>query len=140
MSVLQTVNNLRGAMTYGDAQQALKQAYARLTEFPSERAAEAAKQINSCRNTLGGKTVRRGWDFGGDAPGTVTQDQELSETDKAKMQNLADQLEAASLPGGAMLNPESKLAFVQEYKEEAAFAGFGILVAIVLGFFLAFRR
>ena len=140
MSVLQTVNNLRGAMTYGDAQQALKQAYARLTEFPSERAAEAAKQINGFRNKLGGKTVRRGWDFGGDAPGTVTQDQELSETDKAKMQNLADQLEAASLPGGAMLNPESKLSFVQEYKEEAAFAGFGILVAIVLGFFLAFRR
>ena len=45
MSVLQTVNNLRGAMTYGDAQQALKQAYARLTEFPSERAAEAATDV-----------------------------------------------------------------------------------------------
>jgi hypothetical protein len=140
MSLLQTVNDLRGAMTYGDAQQALSVAYAELTEHPNPQSAEAARQVNAFRNKLGGKTVRRAWDFGGDAAGTVSQDQALTETDRAKMENLANQLEKAQLPGGGGLDPEAKVSFIEEYKGEAAFAGFGIIVAIVLGFFLAFRR
>ena len=140
MSLLQTVNDLRGAMTYGDAQKALGLAYSELTESPNPQSAEAARQIAAFRNKLGGKTVRRAWDFGGNAPGTVTQDQALTETDRAKMENLANQLEKAQLPGGGGLDPEAKVSFIEEYKEEAAFAGFGIIAMIVLGFFLAFRR
>ena len=56
-------------MTYADAQAALQLAYDRISSFPSKTAKEVAAKIARFRNNMGGRVVRRGWDFGGNTPG-----------------------------------------------------------------------
>jgi hypothetical protein len=127
-------------MTYGDAQAALQLAYDRISSFPSKTAKEVAAKIARFRNNMGGRVVRRGWDFGGNTPGTVSQDEALSASDAAKMKLLADQLDAAALPGGQELDPDLVPDVLDEYGAPLAFAGLGVVILAVIAFLLTMKR
>jgi len=139
MSLLQLANDMRGAMTYGDAQTVLANAYTQLVDRRTPAASAAAKQVNEFRNNLGAKTVRRGWDFGGNIPGTVSHDEALSDSDKGKMDLLADELDKASLPGGGDIRPDAKLDIIDKAGPQLG-AGLVGLLALVLFFLFGRRR
>ena len=132
MSWLQTVNDVRGAMTYQEALRALGNAYEDLTALGTPSAMAAARELNTLRNRLGSKTVRENYDLGGAAPGTVRQDEALSTKDAASMARLADELEAKALPGGGEIDPEAKLDIIDRAKPVAG-AG---LIALIFGLFV----
>jgi hypothetical protein len=140
VSLLQLANDLRGAMTYGDAQRVLSTAYTRLVDKRTPEASAMARQVNEFRNKLGAKTVRRAWDIGGNIPGTKSYDEELTDSDKLKMDLLADELDRAMLPGGGDLRPDAKLDIIDRAGPQLGAGLFGLVAAVLLFFLFGRRR
>ncbi len=132
MSWLQTINDVRGAMTYQEALRALAEAYADLTALGTPAAMAAASELNTLRNRLGGKTVREDYDLAGAAPGTVRHDEALSPKDARSMALLADELESKSLPGSGDIDPDAKLDIIDKAKPVIG----GGLIALIVGLFV----
>lgn len=119
-------------MTYQEALRALAEAYADLTALGTPAAMAAARDLNTLRNRLGGKTVREDYDLGGAAAGTVRHDEALSTKDAASMARLADELEAKSLPGSGDIDPDAKLDILDRARPVIG----GGLIALILGLFV----
>jgi len=148
MTWAQTINDLRGAPTMQEGQQALARTYQSLL---ARKATRAAREVVSLMNEFGSWLCEREgdltdwrmadvWGAGRSGQACYPKDQAIPQFLKDKLRQLSASLERADIPEAGNLDPATDGAISEEIKSgwtpRLVIAGGGVLLAFLIGLFL----